>query len=259
MIGCAATSQPAYGPFTPGVCRVCACWARSYLPPTGSACGRDEPRPARPRAYSAESCAGNWPSGYRNTMTDQSTYDYFAKHQPWSGTYWPCPRPTLPRLHDGRGDRLRELRRLRLRLAPLPHRPPRLLRSRPGLAARRRPAALHRRRPRVLVRQRQLRPAIARRRERRRGHCRHCGYDLLRHAGPVPGMRYIFRGNRRLKHRLFNFLMVLALLLCVAVISLWVRSHWVSDYAVLIDNEIERPHDHGELSREFEFQSARAW
>jgi hypothetical protein len=68
-------------------------------------------------------------------------------------------------------------------------------------------------------------------------------------------MRYDFGGSRLLKGRLLNFLMVLALLLCVAVVSLWIRSHWVSDDVAFIENKIERPHDHGELSREFNFQS----
>ena len=48
-----------------------------------------------------------------------------------------------------------------------------------------------------------------------------------RHAGPVPGMRY----NRtdptlRMKRRLLNLLTALSLLLCVAVVALWVRSYW---------------------------------
>jgi hypothetical protein len=48
---------------------------------------------------------------------------------------------------------------------------------------------------------------------------------------------------------------VISLLPCLVVVALWVRSRWVSDYAALIDNGLERPGDHGELSREYEFQS----
>src|SRR5437868_4990392 len=35
-----------------------------------------------------------------------------------------------------------------------------------------------------------------------------------------------------MKRRLFTLLAVLSLLLCVAMVLLWVRSHWVEDYAV---------------------------
>src|SRR5688572_29371398 len=59
---------------------------------------------------------------------------------------------------------------------------------------------------------------------------RHAGTDYARprHA-PVPMGRVILTPPS-MARRLFNFLTVASLLLCVAVCALWARSYWTSDW-----------------------------
>ena len=51
-------------------------------------------------------------------------------------------------------------------------------------------------------------------------------------------------------------LSAISLLLCVAVMVMWVRSCWVGDVVGLVDNRVARPWDHGFLSRAYMVSSA---
>ena len=55
--------------------------------------------------------------------------------------------------------------------------------------------------------------------------------------------------------RLLDIITSLTFLLTAGVLALWTRSHFASDYFGVVDNTVERPHDHGELSRTVGFRS----
>jgi hypothetical protein len=52
-------------------------------------------------------------------------------------------------------------------------------------------------------------------------------------------------------------LTALSLLLCMAVVALWVRSGWRSDSVAVVDNTVEREGDHGVLWRSYTASSGR--
>jgi hypothetical protein len=157
----------------------CALWVRSYRAGDVVGLRRSDRGHHTLIDCSAQSSRGQvafrW---YRNTMTDLSTFDYFQARRAWDGAYRAVHGKFWSIQSIGGGDRLRESRAfgfawLRYRV------------NRPDYDDEAQAFVLPLWFPAMLT---AIAPArwsantvrrfVAGRRDRRRGHCRRCGYDL---------------------------------------------------------------------------------